>query len=388
MIAALVLAATLLGTLQDGASATGKPPPPRQPIAGLQGFESVSRVVFPEAPDRSRRLRATYAFPDRVRWQWTRNGEGRGDHEARDRYGERFYLLGEGARQSEECSGAEREEMRVAMELRRALVLYPDGFDWKDSNGERVASLGDHGALYARATSVSDPRPVEMRATTHDGRLLETYREILWRESAGRSWPTGLELWRRGQLVWRETIESIDVEGRVIDAFFLPVDRRPGDRATGTPMPLEEARDQELPAACALRVAAPKGTDWDEIVLGYERLRRDWTARLSDREIGLDPLATVEIDAKGDPVAWIVRLDRIPDHPPPDFERTPARRGMALAVAGFASIRPEKLGVLARALPPGSAAGSAYVRFAPKGPNDESPAKILVVLPYAPVRKG
>ena len=243
MIAALVLAATLLGSPQDGTGATGKPPPPRQSIAGLQGFDCVSTVVFPEAPDRSRRLRATYAFPDRVRWQWTRGGEDRGDHEVRYRYGESLYLLREGARHSDECSGAEREEMRLAMELRRALVLYPDGFAWKEAKGERKADLGEAGALYARPSSASDPRPVEMRAATRDGRTVETYQGILWRESGGRSWPTGLELWRAGQLVGRETIESIDTEGRVIDAFFLPVDRRTGDRSAGTTMPVEEARD-------------------------------------------------------------------------------------------------------------------------------------------------
>ena len=153
-------------------------------------------------------------------------------------------------------------------------------------------------------------------------------------------------------------------------------------------MPVEEARDQELPASCALRVEAPKGTDWDGIVLGYERLRQEWTTRLSERGIGIDPLATVEIDAKGAPIAWIVRLDRIPDRRPEGFESTPARRGVALAVAGFASLRPEKLDLLARALPPGSTAGSAYVRFAPKPSSDESQGKVLVVLPYVPQRRG
>lgn len=390
MTAALVLAAMLFRAAQEGPGATGKPPPPRQAIAGLPGFDSVSTVVFPETPDRNHRLRATYAFPDRVRWQWTRIGEDRGDHEVRYRYGDGFYLLREGAQRSEECAGVEREEMRLAMELRRALVLYPDGFDWKEAGGERKADLGEAGALFARATSASDARPAEMRASTRDGRTVEVCQGITWREKGGRTWPSGLEVWRLGKLAWRETIDSIDVEGKVIDAFFLPVDRRAVDRrpGSGTTMPVEEARDQELPASCGLRVEAPKGTDWNGIAIGYDRLREEWTARLEGRGLAVDRHATVEIDAKGDPVAWIVRLDPIPESPPPDFRSVPARRGIALAVSGFGSIRPEKLGVLARALPPGSTAGNAYVRFVPEVSKDALPSKILIVLPYSPPRKG
>ena len=189
-------------------------------------------------------------------------------------------------------------------------------------------------------------------------------------------------MYKRQDLVWRETIDSIDLEGRVIDAFFLPVDRR---AAVGTAMPVEAARDQDLPASCGLRVEIPKGTAWGEVAAGYARLREEWSQRLRDRALAVDRHATVEIGPKGEPLAWIVRLDPVPVQPPPEFTAIAARRGVALAVRGLDSVTVEKLAVLSGSLPAGSAAGRAYVRFESK---EGEPEAVLIVLPYSAAKGG
>ena len=352
-------------------------PPARAPVAGLQGFDGTSTITFPDSPERPHRLRTSYVFPDRVRWQLTVGDEQRGGHETRYRYGDRFFLVREGSRVSEECTGEERSEMLLAMELRRALLSYPHGFEWKESGDERRAELGEFGALLLRPDSTPEKKPAEMRAVTRGGKEIDHYKGIVWREKDGRSWPSSFELWRSGVLVWRETIESIDLEGRLIDAFFLPVDRRV---AVGTAMPVEEVRTQELPATCALRVEVPRGTPWPEVAAGYARLLDEWTQRLGDRGLGFDRLATVEVGAKGEPVAWIVRLDPVPERPPSEFTAIAARRGVALAVRGLASVTPEKVAQLSKSLPPGATAGVVYVRF---DPGDGGSGTVLIALPYS-----
>jgi hypothetical protein len=319
-------------------------------------------------------------FPDRARWQLTLLEEKHGDREVRYRYGEHAYLLRAGSHRSEECSGDERDEMLLSMELRRALVLYPDGFDWKDAGPERRADLVI-GTLLALPASAGDSKPAEMRALARDGKVVEAFRSIVGREKNGRSWPSTLELWRANELLWRETIDSIDVEGRVIDAYFLPADRRP---ASGSAMPVEKARNQDLPASCGLRVEIPKGAAWTEVAQGYGRLREEWNVRLRDLGFDVDRHATVEIGPNGEAVAWVVRLDPIPDQPPSEFRKVGTRRGVVLAVRGLAGITAEKLGQLNAALPNGSKAGNAYVRFDSR---DGDGATVLIVLPYS-IGKG
>jgi len=338
--------------------------------------------VFPSQADRPHRLRSTFVFPDRARWQLTVADEMHGEREVRYRYGDRCYVLRAGSRRSEECESEERDEILLAMELRRALVLYPDGFAWKDAGSERRADLGTIGALMARPASAADPNPAEMRAVTRTGKLVETYRAVVWRERNGRTWPSALELWRSDELVWRETIESIDVEGKVIDAFFLPSDRRP---ATGSPMPIDAAREQALPGYCGLRVDIPRGSTWTETAEGYVRLREEWNARLRDRGLAVDRHATVELGANGEPLTWIVRLDRIPDDVPSGFTTVVPRRGVVCAVHDPASITADRIRILAGDLPKGSRAGTAYARFESKAA-DLGP--IVLVLPYAPERGG
>lgn len=394
MSAAFLLAAALVelqsppsGRAPDSGAKTDArpeipPPPPRKAVAGLEGFECVSSVVFPGSPDRPHRLRSTFVFPDRARLQLTVPDEKHGDRDVRYRYGDRCYVLRAGSHRSEECTGDERNEILLTMELRRALILYPDGFEWKDAGPDRRADIRGIGALLAHPASAADARPVEMSAVLPDGKLVETFRAIAWREKNGRSWPSALELWRTNELVWHESVESIDVEEKVIDAYFLPADRRTG---AGSSMPIEATRDQDLPAACGLRVEVPKGSTWMEVAEGYTRLREEWNVRLRDRGVAVDRHATVELGSKGEPLAWIVRLDRIPDDLPAGFTTVAGRRGIVLAVREPGSIDAERIALLAGSVPKGSKAGIAYARFDTK---EGAGGTVLLVLPYTPAKGG
>ena len=355
---------------------------PRESVAGLQGFDAVSTLEFPSAPGKRHRLRMTYVFPDRARWQLTLGDEKLGSHEIRYRYGDACFLQREQSPRSEPCTGEERDSMRLAMELRRALVLYPDGFGWKPAGDGRRADLGEVGVLFARPASGTNPRPEEMHAETRDGKALDVYRRIIWRESGTRAWPASLEMWSSGEIVWRESIDSIDTQGRFIDAFFLPAELR---ESSGSAVRIEETRSQELPASCSLRVIIPKGTPWSEVAAGYARLGAEWAERLHERGLRIDDRATVEVTREGDAAAWIVRLEPVPDQPPPEFVTTPAGKGMCLAVRGLGLVTPEKLATLVKSLPAGTRSRSPYLRFDPR---DSKEGAVLIVLPYSPARGG
>ena len=150
-------------------------------------------------------------------------------------------------------------------------------------------------------------------------------------------------------------------------------------------MPIDATRDQEIPSSCGLRVEIPKGSNWTEVAEGYVRLREEWNVRLRESGLAVDRHATVELGSQGEPLAWIVRLDRIQETVPPGFTTVPPRRGLVCAVRDASSITAEKIRSLTDDLPKGSKAGGLYARFEPKGGEG---GMVVLVLPYTPGRGG
>ena len=169
--------------------------PPLLPIAGLAGFDSVSTIVYVAAPDRPHKLEASYVFPDRARWRLSVGNEKGSERQIQYRFGQQAFLVLPGKSESTEWTGIDRSDVLRQMELRRALMLWPDGFAWKGSGTERSADLGSLGSLRARFAVPPGARPVEIEDLDASGQRVDAFRSLTWRELDHRHWPAKTEYW-------------------------------------------------------------------------------------------------------------------------------------------------------------------------------------------------
>jgi hypothetical protein len=322
---------------------------PRRPIGALHGFESRSALRYAAAPDVERTFEAFYVFPDRARWEF----------ELADGSQRRVFRLGPDAffaadRASQPLGEPQHVRLVGEMELRRATMLWPDGFAWRPVEGgdaggqDREVDLCEPGRL--RAVAGEGGRPVQVQLLGPDGTELEAYRAIRWQEVAGRTWPQSMELWHAGARLWTETVEHV-APARYVDAFFVPPDRRP--QAGGGQVP---EGVQSLPASTVLRVPLER-SGWDEAIAAERRLRGEWTGKLSGHELA--PRPAFELDPEGRPVAVLLRVESLLEPPPAGWRRLPGREGLSLFLR-LADLDAGHLERLRAGLPEASRALAAY----------------------------
>ena len=166
---------------QPGQVRSIEPPPPVQRVAGLSGFHARSTVVFSATPERPQQLDATYVFPERTRlWIGVESGTAT-SRELHYRFGVRAFKVPDQSAASREIDGGERDELFRYMDLRRAWMMWPDGFQWKSEALDRTADLGPHGKLRARCLAASDARPVEIASFDADGELQDELKALVAR---------------------------------------------------------------------------------------------------------------------------------------------------------------------------------------------------------------
>jgi len=378
---ALALTSALLALAAQDGTGEGRrqDPPPLRPIAGLHAFESVSTLIYSDLPDRPHRLRASYAFPERVRWWLGAQDEKGLDRHLKYRLGARVFEVLPGGSQTVQAVDSYRARMLLQLEQRRALMLWPDGFEWKGERRERTADLGHLGCLVAGLTGDAGAVPEELWSLDPEGIEVDRFRKIEWRKIDDRSWPAKLEMWHAGRRIWSETVDSIDTRIRFVDSYFLPPDRR---EDPGRQVPPSLVRRLDVPEACALREPLPKECDWKTAISLEATLRKRWSQRLEEAELRLDPMATIEVSADGAPTACLVRLASMPAHPPEGFSLIPARAAMMTVVEGAQSVDRVVLDRTRREVPAGVEPGAPYVRFDPSKPGEQ----VLLFVPFV-VRK-
>jgi hypothetical protein len=372
-----VLAAGLAGLALCGRAAPAQEEPlPKPPPAGLAGLVCVSELVHAGAEGEPVELAATYAG-DRARWLLTREVGGAVRRALHYRRGARFFHVAELATESEELIGAQAEAALLGFELRRALIEWPDGFDWSGSGAVREAVIPGapaEAALKLEARLGADGRPVEM-AGWRGGQRREVYRSIRWREQAGRWMPAELELARDGRTIWRERVQSVDHRARFIDAFFMPPDRR---GAPELKLQLGRATLQELAPVVVHRFALEAKT-WTAALGEARRLADTARKELERCELELDPGADFELSSLGEPTHCVLRLAGEPERVPAGWIRSPKRRAGMMHVAGPPPLPPGTLERLLACLPADAVAGTPYVRFPAIAAEPET---VQVVLPF------
>jgi len=344
--------------------AHGPEPGPRAPLAGLAGLEVVSRLDFGTAQNR---LTAVYVFPDRARWHFeSYAGGARSPHQYLYRAGERVHELSTG--RSQALEGENRDLVLLQMELRRAALLWPDGFDWQSEDGSTSTApvLADSccrerpiGTLLA---TLEGGRPSRIEARDAGEHAQETLVIESWQERAGRSFPLALELLSPNG-GFRETIESIETRVHYLELSFLPPDQRPPPKCA-RPGPAVGARDL-VSMTYAVR-ALPAGTDWP----AAETRARAWIAEaataLSPQGLLVDPIPTFELAADGSPARCLVRLAAPASPPPKGYETKAERPGLFALFNAPAELDAPALARLTEAVPPETRAGTPYVRLHPR----------------------
>jgi hypothetical protein len=375
-------------------SSTGDSPPPpaiQKSIAGILGFKSVSSLTYEDAPATTHQLIATYIFPDCARWFLGVGDEKSPERQMRYRFHERAFSVAPRSSTSLELQAEERANTLQQMELRRALMLWPDGFDWKVAGEGALADLGSLGSLRARfekPVTVADlkdrasgQRPIQVTSLNGKAEEIESFRALTWQEIHNRRWPATAELWHAGKRIWREQFESIETSVRYVDSYFLPADRREL-QPSAHPM-RGRVQPLDVPETVSLRVELKSGETWEGAMTECSKLRNLWELRLKKEGLELDPKNTIELTSGMQPAACVLRLSTVPTAPPSEFARQPARAAVATMVDGWSDVSEAQLSALARALPKESKTLAAYVRV---DPEQAKTGPILLVLPTAEAR--
>jgi hypothetical protein len=358
-------------------------PGPRVALAGLAGFQSVSRLDF--GGGAANRLTAAYVFPDRARWHFEPYAA------ATEMPGFFLYRQGERVLQvsggpSEPLDDAARDVALLQMELRRAVMLWPDGFAWSaeadgTADGTQSAPVFADSCCRARPlgrlhATLADGRVRRVEARDLAGQAVEALEIRAWQELAGRAWPRTLALAGEGG-GFVETIESISTRVHFLELSFVPPDRRKplavaggAGASAGTGVLAQDL----VPTTFAKRALAP-GLSLDGAL---EQAQRWLAAPVAEGAPPLDPTPTIELDEEGRPTAVLLRLKDALEPPPPGFESTPERPGLVLGLARLDELA-AGLARAQRAVPAGSAPGSAYVRV-----HARTELAVELVLPLGP----
>ena len=340
-------------------------------------FETAAKVVYAAQPGRAHRLVASYAGAQRARWQIDAAEAGDARlRRVRYRRDDAVLALEPGEERSRELEGEERASELAAIELRRALSAWPDGFAWTGEGERREADLGALGRLVARVGA--DGMPCELRALDPAGAEREAYRAVRWIEREGRRWPGAAERWAAGELVWREELERASTRVHYLDGFFSPADRR-GERAAE----VATAQLAEVQASCGRRFELAAGSSWEQAIAELEALHERWGPILARAGHELERKATVELGEGLAPRACVLRLRSVPAGAPPEgFELAPARRVAAVPLGGLERLSARHLDQ-ALAAAPGADRRAAYVRF---DLDQAAVGQALLVLPLASPR--
>jgi len=369
--------------------------PPSAPahtqIAGFIGFQAVSTLTYDDAPSTVHRLTATYMFPDRARWFIGVGDEKSPERQMRYRFHERVFSVEPRTARSTELEAEDRVATIRQLELRRALMLWPDGFEWKLVGEEarvEIAALGSFRARFEKTPSPVDlnasataQRPVLVASLDEKGDEIDSFRALTWKEIRNRRWPAGGELWHAGKRVWREQLESIETSVRFLDGYFLPADRR--ENAPQAHAQSAHVQHLDLPRTVSLRASLKTGRSWEEALAEDARQRAAWEPKLRALGLELDSKTTIEISADAQPTACVLRLATVPETPPAEFTLVPARSANGIVVDAIGDVTAAQVSALARALPQDSKTLPAYVRI---DRQEGKTSAVLIVLPLAESR--
>ncbi|WP_145168341.1 hypothetical protein [Planctomycetes bacterium Pla133] len=327
----------------------------------------VSDLTFDSAPQWPHRLTATWMFPDRARFELALVGGRPADRSNEFHLGPRLFAQADANSESVELEGESRASTLGMFELRRALFLWPQGFDWVAEGALRRCDLflepaGDPiGSLVATLDDDGWPRSMSVRSA--DGSVNATLTVGAWASTDGREHPTELRLEMAGQAVWTERVAEVALNVNFRDDYFLPVDRIAGDGVGG------EVRVGEITALVVRAIPlARERREWSAALEDEARLRGEVAAELAGSGRILRPTRLMQVDGQGRPTAVLLALEEFPAGPlPTGWEARPAGRAARLWFERLDRIGAPDVARLAAQVPAGGDPPPPYVRIGAEG---------------------
>jgi hypothetical protein len=324
----------------------------------LEGVEMESTLVYEADPKTAHVLRVSCAGKDHARLWLGAGAEGSQVRLLRLRSEEHVYALRLDSPGSVELAGAQRDEALAQLELRRALLQF-ETLEWKGEDLTRTHALGPLGSLRARFDAAQDARPRELAFLDPQGHVQDSCRAITWDSSGPRPVPAALELWHEEARVWKETVRRVQPMSFARDAFL------PRDRLAGQPPPgAWNVVQTPSPEHAARRFSLPADATWESARKELERLRREWTPRLSADGLELENRGTLELDLELRPRFVVLRLSKVPEKLPDGFEKVAGRSAVGTPLEGFEQVEPAALRALRERVPAGARTAAPYVRWA------------------------
>lgn len=325
---------------------------PRAAIAGLAGVECVSILEYAADPSTPHELNATYVFPARARWQIRVRGREELGRSIEYRCGDTYFVLPQAEGRSIEVSERSPLADQVAakcemLELRRAALLWPDGFEWSPG-GELRRAPSDCGRVLV-AQLGDDGRPRELRFESASGGPGERLVIRSWKQRVHRWWPQELELWFGPERIWSERVESVTTALTLLDLYFVPPDRRAGSPGGDA---AHAVRHIDAPERCDMRVALPESADWKSLA----GLWKSESARIAEAlpaGWSTAPGVHVELADDGRPMALLVGVRGV-GAPPPGALVSPATQALLVLQRWPADDLAKPLASLRRATPSGA----------------------------------
>jgi hypothetical protein len=353
----------------------------QKPIAGLAGFSSSSTLIFDAEPDQPHELTTTYVFPDRVRWYFALRGGEPGQRIIEYRCGDTFFTLDENSGRSDVVApppddNGEWPAKCWAMELRRALFLWPDGFEWSGEGASRSAPSQCGQTISVRLGEDGKPSAIFLAGEEN---VHETYGNIRWRERNGRAWPASMDLTIEHSKVWSETIDVLETAVHLLDEFFIPPDRRALLDPQGPH--LGGVRSSDAPAFVARRFALREKSDWEAAGERARQLATSELPRLVAAGWTPEPGTCFEIGDDGAPASCMLRLRPAPLEVPREWVFQPEGTALYMVVADVSGGVPGAVRALRAAVPKGARAGTPYLRFAT---TVAAGGQVQVILPLLP----
>ncbi|MSR62773.1 MAG: hypothetical protein EXS08_10060 [Planctomycetes bacterium] len=371
-----MIAAALCLALAQAAQGHGPAPGARAAIAGLAGFQSVSTIDYGTVRNR---FTATYVFPDRTRWHFDNPAGKVRQHQFYYRHGEQLFAMENSA--SHRLADEQSDSLLRQMELRRAVMLWPDGFAWeaREPGTQTAVAHADSccrerplGTLVAH---LANGRPSRVEVRDEQGQTRETLTVREWQEVNGRSWPRVLVVAGEG-VGFTETVESLETQIHYLDLFFLPPDQRAIPKGATSS---SQVLSNDLVAVSYVPRDLPAGATWDEAVA----TTRGWILAANEAGKGngqtFDPVPTIEVGPEGKPVRAWLRLKEPSPTPAEGLTNRNERPGLILALPALAEVGSAALAQLRAAVPPRSKAGVPYLRF-----HNRPVLPVELVLPLEP----
>ncbi len=283
----------------------------REKIGNLQGIGHLSRIVFASYPERPHELELSFAFPDRARSQLRPEGARSAQRALSYRFGDRVWSIAPGQKDSEELPAPRASEAVLEFELRRALFLWPQGFEWKTLKGKRlIADITPFGHLEAQVAGDASGQPDRLDAYDGHGQARESFRNVSWVADGSRLRPSTFDVYLRDSPVWAEEVLAVDRTSRYLDAWYLPADQRESTRgqAVRTCYPIQ------LGSLVLERHALAIDMNLAQAIRKAEGL-------IATSSFSLSPSPHVELEPGGQPRAiWLVLAESEGLTPPPGWE--------------------------------------------------------------------